>query len=91
MSLHIVGGADDFEPQPELPVEHDDFLLDILRSIASDSVYKFADRSTTRTRIETIATRQIPFDEGAQALAEDFCRLHIGRVKLNTTTARRWR
>jgi len=81
MSLHIVGGDDDFEPQPELPIEHDDFLLNILREIASDSVYKFTDRSTTRKTIETIAVRQTPFDVGAQALAEDFCRLHIGRVK----------
>ena len=81
MSLHIVGGDEEFEPQPELPVEHDDFLLDLLRSIASDSVYKFAERSNTRTTIEAIATRLTPFDEGAQALAQDFCRLHIGRVK----------
>lgn len=81
MSLHIVGGEDEFEPQPELPIEHDDFLLDVIRQIASDSVYRFADRSATRERIEAIARRAMPFDSGAQGLAEDFCRLHTGRVK----------
>src|SRR3546814_1949021 len=58
ISLHIVGGEDEFEPQPELPVEHDDFLLQIIRDIASDSVYRFAEISTTRTTIESIATRR---------------------------------
>jgi hypothetical protein len=81
MSLHIVGGDDGFEPQPELPVEHDDFLLQILREIASDSVYSFEDASTTRSTIEAIATRDVTFDEGAQELARDFCRLHGGGAK----------
>lgn len=81
MSLHIVGGDDEFEPQPELPVEHDDFLLQILREIASDSIYQFADISTTRTTIESIATREVGFQEGAQSLAADFCRLHRGSTK----------
>ena len=81
MSLHIVGGDDEFEPQPELPVEHDDFLLEILREIASDSVYQFAEISTTRNTIESIATRQVGFQEGAQALAADFCRFHRGSAK----------
>tara|TARA_R110002051_G_scaffold26988_1_gene65270 strand:- start:2123 stop:3130 length:1008 start_codon:yes stop_codon:yes gene_type:complete len=81
MSLHIVGGEDEFEPQTELPVEHDDFLLQILRDIASDSVYRFADISTTRATIEAIAVRSLGFEEGAQALAADFCRLHRGSAK----------
>jgi hypothetical protein len=81
MSLHVVGGDDEFEPQPELRVEHDDFLLQILRDIGSDSVYRFAENSTTRTTIESIATRRIGFQEGAQALARDFCRLHRGPTK----------
>src|SRR3546814_3759060 len=81
ISLHIVGGEDEFEPQPELPVEHDDFLLQIIRDIASDSVYRFAEISTTRTTIESIATRQLAFQEGAQALAADFCRLHRGGAR----------
>lgn len=81
MSLHIVGGNDEFEPQPELAVEHDDFLLQMLRDIASDSVYRFADLSTTRTTVESIATRQMSFQEGSQALAADFCRLHRGSSK----------
>lgn len=81
MSLHIVGGDDEFEPQPELPVDHDDFLLHILRDIASDSVYRFADISTTRTTIEAIANRVVSFQDGAQALAADFCRFHRGGSK----------
>lgn len=81
MSLHIVGGDDEFEPQPELPVEHDDFLLQILRDIASDSIHRFSDISTTRETIESIATRRLSFQEGSQALAADFCRLHRGGTK----------
>jgi len=81
MCLHIVGGEDEFEPQPELPVEHDDFLLKILKEIASDSVYRFAEVSTTRSNVEAIANRAVGFQEGAQALAADFCRLHKGGVK----------
>ncbi len=78
MSLHIVGGDDEFEAQPELSVEHDDFLLQILRDIGSDSVYRFLEISTTRTTIESISTRKVSFQKGAQALAADFCRLHGG-------------
>ena len=65
ISLHIVGGEDEFEPQPELSVEHDDFLLQSLREIASDSVYSFAEVSRTRTLLEAIATRQVGFQDGA--------------------------
>src|SRR3546814_19592713 len=64
-----------------MPVEHDDFLLQIIRDIASDSVYRFAEISTTRTTIESIATRQLAFQEGAQALAADFCRLPRGGAR----------
>jgi hypothetical protein len=81
MSLHIVGGDDEFEPQSELPVEHDDFLLQIIREIASDSVYRFEENSTTRATIESIATRRFGFQEGAQNLARDFCRLHRGATR----------
>ena len=81
MILHIVGGEDEFEPQDELPLDHDDFLLQILKEIASDSVYQFSETSPTRDTIENIATRRIAFKEGAQALAYDFCRLHQGTTK----------
>ena len=81
LSLHIVGGEDEFEPQPELPVEHDDFLLQIIRDIASDSVYRFHDKSVTRSNIDSLASRQISFEKGAQILAADFCRLHSGGAK----------
>lgn len=79
--LHIVGGEDEFEPQPELPVEHDDFLLEILKEIASDSVYRFSDISTTRDTVERIATRSGTFEECAQSLAADFCRFHKGGTR----------
>ncbi len=80
-SLHIVGGDGDFEPQPELPVEHDDFLLAILKEIASDSIFRFEDGSTTRDTIEAIARREQTFEQGAQALARDFCRFHSGGAR----------
>src|SRR3546814_12163464 len=81
ISLHIVGGEDEFEPQPELPVEHDDFLLQIIRDIASDSVYRFPAISTTRTTIESHDTHPLAFPDGAQALAADFDRLHRGGAR----------
>lgn len=76
MSLHIVGGDEEFAPQQEMSIEHDDFLLSILREISSDSVYRFEDVSTTRTTIESIAKRELGFQEGAQKLAADFRRFH---------------
>jgi hypothetical protein len=81
LSLHIVGGEDEFEPQPELAVEHDDFLLQLLKDIASNSVYRFNDISTTRDTVEAIAQRKRSFEACAQSLAADFCRFHKGRTK----------
>jgi hypothetical protein len=79
MSLHLVGGDEAFEPQAEMPVEHDDFLLKMLREIASDGVFKFRPRSATKSTIQQIASRDLGFESGAQNLAEDFCREHRGR------------
>ncbi|MBI5162434.1 MAG: hypothetical protein HY985_00875 [Magnetospirillum sp.] len=75
MSLHIVSD-DEFMPEPELAIEHDDFLLDRIRDIASASVYRFEDVSSTRDTIEAIAMREVGFEEGAQTLAREFCRFH---------------
>lgn len=80
MSLHIVSN-DDFHPEPELAIAHDDFLLDRIREIASASVYRFADASTTRDTIEAISTRVLGFAEGAQTIAQDFCRFHRGSTR----------
>ncbi|CAB4325007.1 nucleoid-associated protein [Brucella sp. 191011898] len=81
MSLHIVGDESEFEPQPELAVDHDDFLLTVIREIAVDSVYQFEEVSTTRNTIESIASRTVDFQVGAQELARDFCRLHKAQAK----------
>lgn len=81
MSLHIVGDESEFEPQPELATEHDDFLLSVIRDIFADSVYQFEDVSTTRSTIENIASRTVDFESGAQSLARDFCQLHKAQVK----------
>jgi hypothetical protein len=81
MSLHIVGGDDEFAPQPELLVEHSDFLLQVIKSIAADGVYKFQNLSTTKTTIERIARGDVSFEEGAQSLARDFKRLHVNSAR----------
>ncbi len=66
MSFHIViTDEEEFVPQPEQAVEHDDFLLDLIKEIASDSIYRFAEVSTTRTTIQSIATRSVSFEKGA--------------------------
>jgi hypothetical protein len=81
-SFHIVTGTEEaFVPQPEQAVEHDDFLLSLIKEIASDSIYRFAEISTTRSTIEAIAARSVSFEAGAQALASDFCRFHRGSTK----------
>lgn len=80
MSLHIVSD-DEFMPEPELAIEHDDFLLDRIRDIASASVYRFAEVSSTRDTLEAIAKREIGFEEGAQVLAREFCRFHRGGTR----------
>lgn len=80
MSLHIVSN-EDFVPEPELDIEHDDFLLQRVRDIGSDSVYRFQDVSTTRDVVEQIARRDMGFQEGAQALAREFCRFHRGTTR----------
>jgi hypothetical protein len=76
MSLHIVSN-EEFVPERELAIEHEDFMLARVRDIASDSVYRFAQVSTARGIIEAIAKRETGFEEGAQALAREFCRLHV--------------
>ncbi len=80
MSLHIVSD-EEFKPEPELAIEHDDFLLDRIRDIAPASVYRFEDVSATRHTIEAIATREVGFKEGAQTLAREFCRFHRGNTR----------
>jgi hypothetical protein len=81
MSLHIVGGDGEFEAQPELEVEHDDFLLQIIKDIASDGIYSFDDLSATKANIERMATAEVTFENGAQLLASDFFRLHVQSAK----------
>ncbi|MGA2485150.1 MAG: hypothetical protein ABSF49_04070 [Roseiarcus sp.] len=80
ISLHIVSD-DEFRPEPELAIEHDDFLLDRIRDVAPASVYRFDDVSAARDTIEAIATRKVGFEEGAQTLAREFCRFHQGNTR----------
>ena len=80
MSLHIVSD-DIFRPEPELPIEHDDFLLDRIRDVSVSSVYRFIDNSITKTEIENIARRSIDFERGAQKLANNFSQLHRANTR----------
>ncbi|MGD1036000.1 MAG: hypothetical protein ABR878_02165 [Roseiarcus sp.] len=80
MSLHIVSD-EEFKPEPELAIEHDDFLLDRIREIAPASIYRFEDVSATRDTVEAIATRKVGFEKGAQTLAREFCRFHRGNTR----------
>lgn len=76
MSVHIVGGGAEFVPREELDVDHDQFLLRVLKSIASDPVHTFNEISTTRATIEGIAKGDQAFCDGAQVLAHQFHQLH---------------
>lgn len=77
MSLHIVSDGD-FKPEHELAIEHEDFLLDRIRDVDVDSVYRFADQSVIRDKVEEIASRKVGFELGAQQLSHLFNKQHTG-------------
>lgn len=77
MILHVVGG-NDFTPEPARPVEHEEFFLSRIFDTDISSIYSFEENSGTKRQIELIATGAINFETGAQALAREFSRLHVG-------------
>jgi hypothetical protein len=77
MILHVVG-EDDFTPEAARPVEHEQFFLARIRDTDFAAVHSFNEGSRTKLQLERMATGQDTFEGGAQALAHDFSRLHLG-------------
>jgi len=77
MILHVVGG-ETFTPESERDVEHAQFFIDRILETDVVAVYSFDPLSRTKDQLEQIATRAITFEAGAQALSQEFSRLHVG-------------
>ena len=77
MILHVVGGGE-FVPEAARAVEHVEFFIARIRDTDVSPVYSFEQTSNTKSQIERIATGDVSFEEGAQALSRDFSRLHVG-------------
>lgn len=81
MIVHVVGGKQDFVPQPESPIAKDpyiQFFLSRILDAAVSPVHKFDDKSGTKALIGDIATNAIGFQEGGQELARRFKKDHVG-------------
>nr|WP_246717956.1 nucleoid-associated protein [Rhizobium sp. BK060] len=81
MIVHVVGGKQDFAPQPALPVDEDPHIAFFLARIvdaAVSPVHKFDERSATRALLKEMATGGKTFEEGGQELARRFKLDHVG-------------
>ncbi|WP_162783814.1 nucleoid-associated protein [Devosia naphthalenivorans] len=82
MILHIVGGEDDFLPQPEFEeIEHQDFFLARLLDVDVAPVHQFADASTTKAALERLARSEENFETAAQSLSRSFANHHRGNSR----------
>ncbi|MGR6431020.1 hypothetical protein ACU5AY_08890 [Rhizobium sp. PAMB 3174] len=81
MIVHVVGGKQDFAPQPALPVDeepHIAFFLARIVDAAVSPVHKFEDKSATSALLKEMATNAITFEKGGQELARRFQLDHVG-------------
>lgn len=76
MILHVVGGKT-FVSELARKVEHEEFFIDRILNTNVAPVYSFDATSQTKAQLERIATGEIGFEEGAQALSREFSRLHV--------------
>ncbi len=78
MILHVVGDGE-FQPEPELAeVEQEQFFLDRLQDVNASGLFKFKPTSPTKSAIGDIASGVTSFEAGAQALAREFSKWHVG-------------
>ncbi|MBN8648895.1 MAG: hypothetical protein J0L55_13150 [Caulobacterales bacterium] len=76
MILHVVGDQE-FSPEHERIIEHEEFFIDRIKNTDVSPIFKFNADSQTKSRIESISNGAITFEQGAQELARDFSRLHV--------------
>ena len=81
MIVHVVGGRQDFVPQPTLPVDEDPHIAFFLARIvdaAVSPVHRFVDKSATNELLKEMATNTKTFEVGGQELAYRFGLNHVG-------------
>ncbi|MBW6424193.1 nucleoid-associated protein [Rhizobium sp. XQZ8] len=81
MIVHVVGGKQDFAPQPALPVDEDPHIAFFLARIvdaAVSPVHKFDDKSAISALLKEMATGDRTFEEGGKELARRFKLDHVG-------------
>lgn len=76
MILHVVGDQE-FSPEPKRTIEHEAFFVDRIKNTDVSPIFKFSADSQTKSRIESISSNALTFEQGAQELARDFSRLHV--------------
>lgn len=81
MIVHVVGGKQEFAPQPALPVDeepHIAFFLARIVDAAVSPVHSFDEKSATSALLKEMATGVKAFEEGGQELARRFQLDHVG-------------
>jgi hypothetical protein len=76
MILHVVGGQT-FTANPARKVQHEEFFIGKIIDTAVDPVFSFDVHSSTRSKLEEIASGKNTFERGAQALASSFNSKHV--------------
>lgn len=77
MILHVVGD-EEFNPEPARIVEYPDFFIERIRDTDIAAVFEFRPTSSVKAQIERMARKDEGFEQGGQALAREFARLHPG-------------
>lgn len=77
MILHVVGGSS-FTAAKARKVEHEKFFIAKIIDTAVDAVFSFEARSSTKARLQDIASGKNTFEPAAQALALSFNNKHVG-------------
>jgi hypothetical protein len=76
MILHVVGGRS-FTAVAARKVQHEAFFISKIVGTAVDPVFNFDVSSSTRDRLEKIATGKQTFERGAQGVALSFNQKHV--------------
>lgn len=76
MILHVVG-PQTFTANPARQVQHEAFFIGKIIDTAVDPVFSFDTHSSTKRKLEDIASGRNTFERGAQALASSFNSKHV--------------
>jgi len=77
MIIHLVDRSQDFVPQPETPVQQEEFFRSRIIEQASSAVHSFTVHSQVRPTLTAIGRGELGFEEGGQQLAQRFWQSHV--------------